>query len=97
VNEGDGDIVIMEKINIDTLLVETDLRFKHFLFARSLTPYIDEKVWDTNSEAGFVVIPTAHLYNEFGFNAMIQLYQANVDYQDWRDAGDWINKGFIIS
>ncbi len=89
--------MIMDKMNVDTLLAEMDLRFKHFLFARSLTPYIAEKEWDKNAHDGVQDINTATLYMAWGFNSQIHLDLDNVSYEDWRDAGAWTNKSFIIS
>ena len=88
---------IMDKMNVDTLFAEMDLRFKHFLFTRSLTPYINEEIWNQSLNVGTLEIPTATLYMAYGFNSKIHLDLDNVSYEDWLDAGAWTNKSFIIS
>jgi len=89
--------MIKDRMTVDTLLAEMDLRFKHFIFARSLTPYISEKDWNAEVVEKAKPIQTAQLYNELGFNARIHLSLDNVNFADWHDAGVWINKSFIIS
>lgn len=82
--------------SINDLLSDMDEIFKRFLFARSLTPYLSEDAWKASKDSGCALISTAPLYVTYGFYGSVCFNNDNVNYNDWFDTGNWINKSFFI-
>jgi len=85
------------------LLEVMDAHFQTYLWARSLTPYIDSAIIDSLSSCkarNCFCVPTAPLYQGLGYSCHIifEMGQFDTDekYKQYQDIGHWINQSFFI-
>lgn len=80
-----------------------DAHFQTYLRARSLSPFIPKSIVDevlANQSRGYFLIPTAELYQDYGYSCHLVFNTAQFDteekYKQYQDIGHWINQSFFI-